>query len=111
MQYKTIVLELIWQQTELYEELRTTRRLLPMMERWASELKAKHEVWKEALWLLKPGSQPSQITSEALEMAVHEMENRLRTAPGPSSGPGMDEPEALSLDKAMAYVRSRSLNA
>ncbi len=40
MQYKTIVLELLQQQTELHEELRLTRRLLPTMEALAKDLKA-----------------------------------------------------------------------
>jgi hypothetical protein len=43
MQYKTIVLELLRERTELYEQLRLTHRLLPTLETCAKELKASHE--------------------------------------------------------------------
>ena len=50
----------------------------------------------------QPGSDPSQIPSQALELALRELEDRL-----PSASP-QDENEALSLDQAMAYVRSHT---
>jgi hypothetical protein len=40
MQYKTIALELLKDRTELYERLRLTYQLLPMLEMLAKELKA-----------------------------------------------------------------------
>jgi len=102
MQYKTIILELLKQRPEMHEQLRLTRRLLPTLETCAKELKVSHEAWKETLSQAKPGSDPSQIASEALEMALKELEDRL-----PSASP-RDEREAPSLDKAMAYVRSHT---
>jgi len=100
MQYKTIVHELLLTRTELHEQLRLTRRLLPTLESCARELKASHETWKETLSQAKPGSDPSQISSEALEMALKELEDRL-----PSVSPP-DDREPLSLDKAMAHALS-----
>ena len=100
MQYKTIVHELLQQQTELHEQLRLTRRLLPTLETCARELKASHESWQEKLSQANPGSEPNQIASEALEMAVKELEDRLQAALP------TDDREALSLDAAMAFVRS-----
>lgn len=97
MQYKTIVHELLQQQTELHEKLRLTRRLLPTIEAYAKELKASHEEWKETLSEARPGSDPIQIASEAMEMAVKELEDRLQTA---SQG---NDHEAVSLDAAMAF--------
>ena len=102
MQYKTIVLELLKQQTELHERLRITRRLLPTLETWAKDLKTSHEAWKETLLQAKPGSDPIQISSEALEMALKELEDRL-----PSVSPPHDQ-EPLSLDEAMASIRSHT---
>ena len=102
MQYKTIVLELLKQRTELHEQLRLTRRLLPTMETCAKELKASHEAWKETLSQARPDSEPSQIASEALELALNELENRLPSASN------LDEDEALSLDKAMAHIQSHT---
>lgn len=102
MQYKTIVLELLQQRPQMHEQLRLTRRLLPTLSTCAKELKASHEAWKETLSQAKPGSEPSQIASEALEMALKELEDRLPSAPPP------DDREALSLDKAMAHVRGHT---
>ena len=102
MQYKTIVLELLQQRPEIHERLRLTRRLRPTLESCAKELKASHEAWKETLAQSKPASDPSQIASEALEMALKELEDRLPSASSPN------DREAPSLDKAMAYVRSHS---
>jgi chromosome segregation ATPase len=102
MQYKTIVHELLQQRTQLHEQLRSTRRLLPTLETCAKELKASHEAWKNRLLEVNPDSDPSQIVSEALEMAIKELEDRL------PSGLTADEDEPLSLDKAMAHVRNRT---
>jgi hypothetical protein len=102
MQYKTIVLELLKERTELHEQLRQTRRLLPTLETCSRELKASHETWMETLTQANPGSDPSQIASEALELAIRELEDRL-----PSASKA-DEDETLSLDQAMASVASRT---
>ena len=102
MQYKTIVLEMLQQRTELHEQLLSTRQLLSTVEAWAKELKDRHEFWKDALLQAKPSSEPSQIASEALEMALSEVETRLPFAIL------QDETEALSLDQAMAFVKSHS---
>ena len=63
------------------------------------ELKTSHQAWKEQLSELRPESDPSQITSEAMEMAIRELEDRLP----PVSPPENNEP--LSLDGAMAFIR------
>ncbi|HQU44265.1 MAG TPA: hypothetical protein PK867_15700 [Pirellulales bacterium] len=99
MQYKTIVHELLQQQTQLHENLRLKRRLLPAIEAYAKELKASHEEWKETLSQARPGSDPIQIASEAMEMAVQEMEDRLQ------SESQVGDQEALSLDAAMAFLK------
>ena len=97
MHYKTIIFELLQQRQEMYERFRKERMLLPAVEHYAQELKNSHEAWKELLLGLRPGSDPSQIASEALEMALTEMEDRLPSASPPN--------ESLSLDAAMAFVR------
>ncbi len=98
MQYKTIVLELLRQRPELHEQLRLTRRLLPTLETCSKELKASHETWKETLATANPGSDPSQIASEAMELAVKELEDRLPT--------DSLADDSLSLDQAMAGSRT-----
>src|SRR5260370_9622818 len=73
MHYKTIILELLKQHRAIYNQLRSTRMLLPTMERFAGELKTSHEVWKECLSRARPGSDPSQIASAALECPLKEL--------------------------------------
>ncbi len=102
MQYKTMTLELLRERTELYEQLRRANQLLPTLETLARELKASHEAWKETLAQGKPESHPSQIASEALELALKELEDRLPSEPPPDEG----EP----LEAAMAFVRSHTPN-
>ena len=98
MQYMTIVLELLKEHQELHEQLRLSRRLLPTLETCAQELRESHFAWTDHLMQLSPDSDQVQIASEALEMALHELENRL-----PSAFPREDE-NPLSLDRAMALV-------
>jgi hypothetical protein len=102
MQYKTIVLELLQQRPEMHEQLRKDRKLLPALEFYAKELKTCHEAWKETLSQTKPGSNPSQIASEAMEIALKELEDRLPSASH------QDNNEPLSLDAAMAFIRNHT---
>jgi hypothetical protein len=102
MQYKTIILELLQQRTEIHDQLAKERKLLPTVEHYAQELKASHEAWKERLMALTPGSDPSQIASEAMEMAVKELEDRLPSVSRQEDG------EPLSLDAAMASIHSHT---
>jgi len=102
MQYKTIILELLQQRPEMHEQLRKERKLLPALELYAKELKTSHEAWKERLSQTKTGSDRSQIASEAMEMALKEMEDRLPSVSHP------DNNEPLSLDAAMAFIRNHT---
>lgn len=104
MQYKTIVLELLQQRHAMHEQLRQERMLLRAMEHYAHELKESHERWKAQLGQAKPDSDPSQIASEALEMALAELEARL-----PAMSP-QHERESLSLDEAMIVLRNHMSN-
>jgi hypothetical protein len=83
MQYKTITLELMRERTEFFEQLRQQRKLLTTLEKYAGELKRGHEAWKKLLIQMRPGSPPSQIASEALEMALKELQERLPSASPP----------------------------
>jgi hypothetical protein len=104
MQYMTIVLELLRERTELHEQLRLTRQLLPTLETCAQELRDSHFAWTEHLMQTNSDSDPVQIAGEALEMATSELEHRLPPASPP------DDPDPLSLDQAMAFVLSPTPN-
>jgi hypothetical protein len=97
MNYKTIILELPQQRPQIHNQLRKDRKLLSTTELYARELKTGHEAWKDLLLGLRPQSDPSQIASEALEIALKELEDRL-----PSASP---QTEALFLDAAMLFIR------
>lgn len=99
MQYKTIIMELINDQPELAMQLRRQRQMLATIETYAVELKNRHEAWKEELSQARPGSHPSQIASEALDLAIEEIRDRL------ASASATDEADAPSLDAAMGYLR------
>ena len=77
MQYKTIVLELLRQRPELHDRLRRDQQLLTALETYAKELKEIHEALKEQLSQANPSSAASQISSEALEIALEELKDRL----------------------------------
>ena len=99
MHYKSIIHDLLHQRPQMHDQLRKSRKLLPTLEQYARELKNSHEAWKEMLLQLRPGSDKSQIASEAMEMAVKEMEDRL-----PSESP-QDGSNPVVLDAAMLFVR------
>ena len=101
MQYKTIIHELLQLRPQIHDQLRKKRKLLPAVERYAKELKTSHEAWKELLFTLRPGSDQSQIASEALEIALKELEDRL-PAESPRNGN-----EVLFLDATMLFLRNR----
>lgn len=99
MRYKTIVLHLLEDRPEMYESLRRQRMLLATMERHAKELKIRHLDWMDRLSQAKPGRDPSQIASEAMEMAIQELVERL---PSDSSTEDEDQP----LDDLMTFLRA-----
>jgi hypothetical protein len=98
MHYKTIIMELLEQRPRIREELRQSRKLLPTLEFYASELKDSHDDWKDRLQQSKPDSDPSQIASQAMELALKDLQDHL-----PSES-NQHETEALSLDRAMAHI-------
>lgn len=102
MLYKTMVLEMLRDRRPLHEKLRQEKILLGTMEFYARELKARHEAWKQQLSEMRPGSDPSQIASEALEIALKELEDSL---PSDSSTEDADRP---SLDDCMISLRDHT---
>ena len=98
MHYKTIVLEILQNRPELHEKLRLSRTLLATLNLYSRRLKANHETWMDRLSRAKPGSERSQLASEALEIAVQELEASVGTSDS------LLETKALSLDGAMAFT-------
>lgn len=98
MHYKTIVLELLEQRPEIQAPLMKERKLLQAVEAYALQLKANHETWNEQLARTKPESDPQQINSEALELAIQDLERSLFSELPQEEG-------ELSLDGAMAFLR------
>ncbi|MGE3778700.1 MAG: hypothetical protein AB7F89_16070 [Pirellulaceae bacterium] len=103
MQYKTIILELIQQQPELHEQLRTSRTLLSTLDQLAIRLREHHLALTEQFRRHQPQADETQLSNQAMEIAVRQFEEAL------SKPPESDEPEPeLSLDAAMAYIKRHS---
>ena len=99
--YKTIVLELIQQEyPALHERLRSNRMLLQAMNDYAIALRSSHLTWMDELRQANPGFDESQLSSEALEMAIRELKDAL-----PSESPTGDGEDGLSLDSVMSLIR------
>ncbi len=102
MQYKTIIQEMLEFRTEIRNQFSNDPNPLETLDRLAMELKTLHENYKEYLAHSRTDSHPVQISSEALEMALQELEDRLFPASP------IDEPATFSLDGAMAFIRRHS---
>jgi hypothetical protein len=105
MMYKTIVLELLQEQYPvLHEQLRRERMLLKTLELYATELRTAHLAWMEAIRRASPDFDPSQLSIEALELALEHLQGSL-----PSESPPTDAAEeTFSLDAAMAHLLSHT---
>ncbi len=99
MQYKTIVLELLQEHPELHDQLQASKTLLRALDQYALALKASHESWMERIGQKRPGSDRRQVSGEALEFALREIQERL------SADSKKDEEEPQSPDEAMAFLR------
>ena len=71
------------------------------MNHYARELKLHHEAWMDELRRVRPQSEQSQISSQALELAVKDLLEGLPSEPPPAE-PAEDP---LSLDAAMTSIR------
>jgi hypothetical protein len=105
MNYKSITLELLLQRPELQRRLKQDRTMLQAINLYANQLKANHQAIKQTLAQARPGSDPTQIASEALEITVKELEEAL-----PFESDRQDE-DLFSLDRAMAWLRLSTLSA
>ncbi len=100
MHYKTIVLELLQEQyPKLHEQLRQERTLLMTLDEYANELKSAHLAWMDEIRRASPESDESQVSSEALQLAIEHLQGGL-----PCESPMGETAEALSLDAAMAFI-------
>ncbi len=100
MHYKTLMLALL--QEDAPRLLQRSGTPLQTLERYATLLKDRHTSWMEALTRQRPASDPRQIASQALELAVQEMRDAL---PADSPTNAAEAEETLSLDAAMASLR------
>jgi hypothetical protein len=101
MMYKTMVLGLLQEQyPALHEQLCRQRMLLKTLDLYAIELRTAHIAWMEELRRASPDFDPSQLSSEGLELAIQYLQGIL-----PSESPPTDDAqETFSLDNAMAYL-------
>src|SRR5687768_15399535 len=84
--YKTMVLELILERPPLYRRLQRERLLKAMMETHAGTLKVRHQFWKDQLGQASPGTDPQQLTNQALEYALNDLRASLPNESSASEG-------------------------
>jgi hypothetical protein len=102
-QYKTLTLQLLRHYPQIYNHLKKTRKVPQTLDHYSKELKLSHEGWKDSLSESKPGSNPIQIAAEAMELALHDLKDRLQ-ADLPLDG----SESLLSLDAAISFLRNPS---
>ena len=103
MLYKTITLELLHAQPALYERLRSGKMLLSALDSHSADLKLAHEQWISLLRKENPGSDPSLISAQAMELAIQDLSAHLSCEPAPTE----DEARSL-LDEAMPHLQATS---
>lgn len=96
--YKTIVLELLQDRPALHEQLRVNGTLMESMEQLAMAFRSCHLGWMRKLSVTRPGIDSTQLSSEALELALQDLTDHL---PPPNG----NDAEALSLDQAMIFLQ------
>ncbi len=107
MLYKTIILELLQDQyPKLYERLRSSRTLLSTLDDQAAALRRYHQTRMDELAQAKPDSDPAQVASQALELAIEDLRDSL-----PSESEPTDADEIFSLDAAMGYLKRHTPHA
>lgn len=102
MLYKTMVLEILQQDQKLHDRLRRQRTLLPTLNHYAGQLRDRHIAWENQLHLARPASSARRIATEALELALTEIQAHLQAV----SHANDDQP--LTLDAAMAFLHSHT---
>jgi hypothetical protein len=102
MHYKTITLELLRQNPFLHRRLQDNGTLMQSLNHCAGTLRERHLAWMDSLSRTRPQSDPGQISSEALELALQELRDAL---PAESAQSNVETAEAPSLDAAMTYLR------
>ena len=102
MQYKTIVMELLEQNPELHNQLKQNQKLLETIDAMALELKSNHEQMIAELVEQQPDDAYSVICSQATEIAIAELQQRLAPMSEQETG------EAMSLDQIIASVMQHS---
>lgn len=96
--YKTIVLELLRDRPALHEQLRASGTLQASMEQLAVAFRACHLERLKELAESRPGSESYQLSSEAMELALKELQDSL---PAESSD---EDSGTFSLDQAMTFL-------
>jgi hypothetical protein len=98
--YKTIVLEFLKEHHPgLHEQLRADRRLQRTVNAYATYLKSKHVAWKDSLLPTGQWGDASEVSRQALEMALEDVQGSLRDEFS------SDETGPLSPGAARAFLR------
>jgi hypothetical protein len=105
MNYKTIVLKLLLERPRACRRLKRDRLLFEAVNRYEARLKADHKAITQDLLQMRPNADPTQIASEALEIALKDLVETLPSASGQA------DDDHHSSDRMMAFLRRHTLTA
>jgi hypothetical protein len=85
MQYKTITLDLLESHPVLADRLKTAGRLLAALETCSTGLRARHLSLTDQLSQSNPQAATEDLSRRAFEIALRELEDRIRHADRPET--------------------------
>lgn len=97
MNYKTVTLELLQDQPQLYDRLKRDRLLLAALEACSTDLRTRHLALARQLSQSRPEASLEQTSLEAYEIAVHELHQRIEAAALPD--------ESIRADQLIDFIR------
>ena len=77
MQYKTMILEMLRQRPRLHRRLKARHAMQETIDLYATELKTNHLALIKSLSQERATIDSSQLSSEALEIAIKDMQERI----------------------------------
>ena len=111
MLYKTIILQMLEDRPAIYNRLKAERKSLATIEALASELKANQRVILADLKQANPRMDEQQLASQAMEMALADLESALdaNTSPSPGSNSCFAEEETAEsiLARCIQFLQSQ----
>ena len=111
MLYKTIILQMLEDRPAIYSQLKAERKSLATIEALAQELKANQQAILTDLQQASPLTDEQQLASQAMELALADLEAALdnRSSPNPDNNSCFAEEETAEsiLARCIQFLQSQ----